>query len=428
MAIVYGYRNICDKKMNIGLKTSAGESMLTYITSVSSPGFWSEYSKGHMKYSLLFEGDEDTARTVEWFALQYGTAVKKDMFYNVKNNAHCIDESLLTSEIKKVVIDWIEEDGEGILVQGHYTQDKSTVTNISDNIRTGVYETVELSLTEVEEFMRNQVRVEEFDASHVSKIAIKMRENPAEARLAFGPIIVVVKADKSKWILDGNSRFQAAKKVKGWNTVPVIYINENEFGNDDKARQNNYDLFGLLENKESFEIKKSNTNSDLKRNIHNFIISEKFDLSKPLHVDRAREMIYDRFSIVCESKQQLNGILASILRDYEKHAAGLKYQKNLITYDDAFFETYEWTNYGIKDVATVHSSQTKARHAEVLGWMLRRMRNVKSDKGAIILYFKNKEELVNEDDEKWIEDLKSAIRYSNLPIEVDVLPAFHNEE
>jgi len=51
---------------------------------------------------------------------------------------------------------------------------------------------------------------------------------------------------------------------------------------------------------------------------------------------------------------------------------------------------------------------------------------VKKKKGAIVLYFKNKNELAIEDQEKHIDKLRDMINYMQLDITIDVLPAFNN--
>lgn len=429
---VYGFRNIENGKMNIGVKSADGEDMLTYITSLNNDEFWEDYSKGLMQKSILFVGDstgEDLARTIEWFALKYGISTKPEKFYLKKNNAHCVNEKLLTKEIKQIVIDYINGNS-GIEVADSCAEDKVIVNSIDQNIKDRKYQVFDVETNSVHKFNRNQVRTDQYDPAHVSKIVTGMREQPDEARKVFGPVIVVIEEDGSKTILDGNNRTEAAKKMnkdkKGWSTVPVIYLNYTEFGTTEKQRQNNYDLFGLLQNKRKFEVKKENSKEDLKRNILNFIVSEGLDLSKPTHVDRARKLIYDRFEMVCESKQQLNGVLTSILNDFEKERLELRYQKNLITYDDGFFSDYLWNKYEKNDIAAVSTSQSKAKFAEVLGWIFRRMQTVDAKQGAIVLYYASKAELVNDEQEKWIEKLKETIRFNNLPITVEVLPAFED--
>lgn len=432
MAIVsvYAFRHRITGKMNIGVKSADGEDMLTYITSLNDEEFWNDYSKGLMEKSILFIGekkDEDLARTIEWFALKYGISTNPDKFYLKKNNAHCVNEKLLTKKIKQTVIDYING-GSGIVVPDTSALDKEIVLLIHNNIREKKYQIHHIDTKTVYKYSRNQVRTNQYEPAHVRNIITGMLEKPEEAVKTFGPVIVVVEEDGSHCILDGNNRIEAAMKMvkdkKGWLTVPVVYLNYTEFGSTEKQRLNNYDTFGTLANKPPFESKKPNSKEDLKRVINNFIIREGLDLAKPTHVERARTLIYDRFLMVCESKSQLNGVLVSILNDFEKERLEMRYQKNLITYDDGFFSDYLWNKYEKHDIAAVSTTQSKAKYAEVLGWIFRRMQTVDAKKGAIVLYYSTKAELVNDEQEKWIDKLKETIRFNNLPIIVEVLPAF----
>jgi len=427
---VYGFRNRINGKMNIGVKSADGEDMLTYITSLNDEEFWEDYSKGLMEKSILFIGEskqEDLAKTIEWFALKYGISTKPDKFYLKKNNAHCVNEKLLTKKIKQTVIDYING-SPGIEVPDTSAEDKSIVFSIHTNIVEKKYQIYQVDTKAVHKYARNQVRTNQYDPAHVKSIVDGMKEQPEEAVKVFGPVIVVVEEDGSYCILDGNNRTEAAMRMvkdkKGWTTVPVVYLNYTEFGATEKQRLNNYDMFGALENKRPFEAKKPNSKEDLKRIINNFIVREGLDLSKPTHVERARTLIYDRFLSVCDSKNMLNGALVSILNEFQKGQNELRYQKNLITYDDGFFNNYLWDKYEKHDIAAVSTTQSKAKYAEVLGWIFRRMQTVDAKTGAIVLYYSTKAELVNDEEEKWIDKLKETIRFNNLPITVEVLPAF----
>jgi len=141
-----------------------------------------------------------------------------------------------------------------------------------------------------------------------------------------------------------------------------------------------------------------------------------------MHVDRARKLIYDNFFYVCGSKQQLNGILSSILSDFAKNQAVLKYQHNLLTYDDGFFQRYCWEMYNSKGIATVHVSVSEAAHGKAIGYIMRRMKNTETKKGAVIFHYTSKQELAAEENDNWIKDMQDTIKWCKLPITIDVLP------
>lgn len=429
---VYGFRNIENGMMNIGYK-SPKTDRLDYISSISNPQFWEDYYKGKVEKSLLFEGNafqDDLAQTIEWFGLDYGMSWDKSKFYNKSNNAHCVDESLLTVEHKQLVVDWIEGRSNGIKPVDRFIQDKATVTAIHNAIKSGHYKVVLDPVKVVHGYERNQIRVEQIDVNHVRKIKSRFDQNSKDAWewLLKDPVVVVVSSNKDKvvnTVLNGNNRLEAVSKT-GLKEIPVVYINETEFGADEETRLSNYDLFGMLENKEDFIVRKTNTDADIKRNINNFLVREGIDLSDPLAVDSARELIYERFSLITEDKKKLNGIFRSILNDFETQQNALKYQDNLIAYDDQWLNNYKVKKYELKGTAAIHATASKAEHAVALGYIVHRMYNVKKKKGAIVLYFKNKNELAIEDQEKYIDKLRDMINYMQLDITVDVLPAFNN--
>lgn len=426
---VYGQRCKKSGKINIGYKSPNGKDYYNYITSLKNEEFWKDYSKGLVEKTLLFEGtadQDDVAQTLEWFALDYGTKVNKELFYIERNNAHCVDLSLLTPNMKKVVIDYIEGVGNGIDGKKTTSEDVELVERLSQNVKylTELGDYVTLPIHEVEQFERNQVRSVIVDPHSVREIVTRMEENPTLARQVFKPIVCVVKDNGTKCIVDGNTRFAAAKKAKGWDNVPVIFIHESEFGSNELEKQNNYDLFGLYENKESFEIKKTNSKEDLKRNVVNYLLSFKLDFNKNEDIEKARKLIYERFTSVVATKKQLSGALQSILTDFNKDQAELKYQKNLITYDEAYLTRYTANKYEINGIAAIYTHGAKLKFGEAIGYALRHMRSEKLKKGAIVVYYKSKEEYSDSVMNGWVENLKEVIDYCNLPLELDVLPAF----
>lgn len=424
---VYAWKNINNGKMNIGYK-SPDDKEYTYITSLKNNEFWKDYSYGLLKKSILFvgnESDDKIAKSVEWFALKYACAVKRDKLYNPGNNANRFDETLIPKSTKQLVMDYIEGNSEGICPIEH-DEDVDFADELNRRIKEGEFEIHQVARSELEKYPRNQVRSKDKLIEHIRKIRTKMIEEPEEARDIYGPIVVVVKASGERLIIDGNSRLAAAENLIGWEILPVVYINEAEFGETELQRADNYDLVGLNENKPQKEIKAPNTFADLKRNINNYIVRHNFDLSKPHQVDYLRQKIYARFKKLCESKHQLNGILTSILNDFEKTQAQLKYEKNLLQYDEAFQLRHKWEKYGKHDIASVFVKASEAKYMKALGYIQHAMYNEKLTKGAIIFHFVDKRELVDEENKETsnIEKLKKVISFHNLPITVEVLPAF----
>lgn len=426
---VYGWRQPITGMMNIGYKSPNGQDMYTYISSIRDTSeFWVEHSYGRVKQYILFEGDssqDNVAKTLEWFALDYGMAVAKNKFYNAKNNAHCVDESLLTPEMKQIVIDFIEGNGNGLPVLRD--KDADLVDEIHNNIKAGNYVSHNMAISDALKTNYIQVRVERIKPGHVREIKNRMLGDPAAARKTFTPIVIVVNSVGTRTLIDGNHRLHAVAEIKGWTEVPVVFINEDEFGDTDEARLDNYELFGIVANKSAFETKEENTDEDIKRAINNYLYRHQIDLTNPIHMDRARDIVYSRWAKSVNTKQRLNGILRSLYNDIKKHQAVLKYQDNLLVYSEAFLKQHCWNNYGKKNVATITDSVSSARFAGSLGKIIRRMRNLNAKKGAIVLHYQSKFEIANEEAEGNVADMIDAINFMGLDITVEILPPFAEE-
>lgn len=411
--------------LNIGSKTPDGISKESYITSLEDPVWWERYGWAkHQRFILAIDSAE-VIKSLEWFALDYGTKAHKDRFYNTRNNAHMGDQSVLSLDMKKFVIDFIEGKNTGMTITYTDSANDELIKRIAANVESRtVYPEQLLPISEIDAFNHHQVREVKINQSAVQKIRTRMNENPAEARKTLKPVVVVVNEDGSYTIIDGNTRLDAAKGVRGWVEIPVVFINYTEFGETQEVREDNYTQFGLYANRESFEVKTPNNDADYKRRINNIIVNSKLDLTNTLHVDRARDLVYSKMASIIPSRKKINGLFKSFMTDFHRNQAELTYQDNMITYSEDFFATYCWNNYGINGIASVHIRVPETANAKGIGYVMRVMKRTKAKKGAIVLHYTTKAEIYNETQEKWIEDLKETIEYGNLPIVVDVLPPF----
>jgi len=423
-SLVYGYRNLETGEMNIGSKTAKGEDRSTYITSLKDSRFWEARALGKMIPSLLFEGDEATAKAVEHFALGYGIKVAPEKMYLKQNNATGKNEALLTPEIMRVVVDYINSGGNGISIPNSSFENDKILECISRNLKNSVYEIHQLYIDEVLNYERNQVREKQYDEEEVREIHKRMEENPEEALKVFGPIVISVRKNGSRIVIDGNTRLQAASRTRGWKKVPVVFINENEFGQTEKQIKHNWTIFGLFANKDKFEVKKPNTKGDIKRNINNFLFEEKYNLLDLTQRDNVVKIIKDNFEKVCSTKDQCVTIIKSIIKDLELEQAELQYQNNLITYNQEDKTTYEVNKYNLKGIATICVPINQAINGEAIGYIKNRMYNARNKKGAIIFYYPSKLHIVKEAQEGWIANLQKIIDFHEEDIIIDVLPPF----
>lgn len=415
-------------KFNIGSKTPDGTSKESYITSLKDPAWWDRHSWGKHKQYILAIDSAEVIKSLEWFALDYGITTYPDRFYNKKNNAHRGDQSGVSLKMKNFVVDFIEGKNKGIQLESTDVTNAQLIKRLVHAVESrSVYTEHMLAISLVDSYARNQVREQMINQKAVQKIRTLMSEDPEQARKSLAPVVIVVLEDGSYLIIDGNTRLEAAKGVRGWTEIPVVFINYTEFGETEKVRISNYTDFGLYANRESFVTKSANTDGDLKRRINNIIVDNGLDLTQLLHVNRARSIVFDKLHGIVPSKKKLIGLFNSFMTDFNRAQAELTYQDNLISYTESFFSKYSWDNYGTHGIATVHIRVPETANAKGIGYILRVMRRLGTKKGAIILYYGSKAEIYNEQQDNWIQDLKETIAYSKLPITVDVLPAFKDK-
>jgi len=432
---IYGFRHIITDKVYIGLQRP-GKSF--YISSSENQEFWRDYQSGMLQKSILFtiskyeRESEKLCEAAEWFGLNHAFAVLgKDKMYNYQNNAHSTHENLLTVDHKKVIVDWINKKSDGIVISNSRENENKRVLDIVERINESKFDVSYVSMNELASYDYNQIRVEKYIRSHVNEIAQRLEENPEDVKNKLTPIVAVIsvkvvdgKPVKVIMILDGNNRKLALEKVRGISEAPVIFINETEFGETEQIRKKNYQLFGLIMNKEDDVVRQTNSNADIKRNIDILLSTEDLDLTKPIHVDRARKLVEDYFlGTVIPTKKKLSGIWKSFMTDFE-HGEAEKYRDNMNIYNDSYLETYTFNNYSLKDIAVIHASMSKTEYAQAFAYVCRRMKNLKSKKGAIVLHYATPQEYQKYKNESWLRDLKETIEHSGLDISVDVLPAF----
>lgn len=411
--------------INLGSKTPDGLDKASYITSLEDPEWWERYGWGKHKRFILAIGSAETIKALEWFGLDYGIKSHRNRFYNKKNNAHMGDQSLLSLEMKTTVVDFIENRGKGLTIINTDASNSELICRIANNIESRkVYKEHLFKISVVDSWNRNQVREVIVDQDAVKKIKSRLNEEPTEARKTFKPIVVVVLEDGSYLIIDGNTRLAASKGAKGWVEVPVVFINYTEFGETADVREDNYTDFGIYANRESFEIKTPNKDADLLRRINNIVVKNNLDMNEELHIDRARELAYAKLSKAVPSKRKISGLFKTFMTNFKREQAELTYQDNMITYSEDFFSTYCWEKYKSKGIATVHIRVPETANAKGIGYIYRVMKSTSAKRGAIILHYTTKKEIYDELQHNWIQDLKDTIAYGNLPIVVDVLPAF----
>ena len=408
-------------KINIGKKVSRKE---TYISSIISSEFWKDMTSGEMEQYLLWEGDcPETAAAVEWWAMDYGmTIVGKDSFYNRKNNAHRGKQNLVTPEIKEKVVNFFE----GKLTPEKTSQEYSLAENIVLAVENGGYPVVKLPVYEIAEYESAQARAVQSNISGEDQIVRSFEEDAKRVLDNVTPMTICERPDGTRIIVNGHTRLGAALRCRGWNTMPVCIIKEEEFGEDEIEIKSNIIQAGSFANRRSFVTTTENSDPDIVFQMEHEISLRNFNLAEDSSLDYIRNYLTNRFANSAGSRRAAAGIVTKVFNKFKENRNNLMLTGNLITYNDDQLRTYCYNNYECKGIPVVKGTVKQVDHMHIWGHIWNHIKNYDKvpEKLAIVLHYRSKTEFLNELRDKRIDELKKIIKMSGHNVSVDVLPAF----
>lgn len=411
-----------DSKINLGKKVS---NKTSYVSSASAMSFWNAYGADELNQYCIFESeDEEVISAAEWWALNYGMSILgKTKFYNILNNAHKGDQSLVTEEIKQKIVDFYE----GKLTPESYDIKPSLGANIIDKIENGFYPVVELPVFELNEYQANQVRAVERNIDGENDIVLSYKTNPKQVLKDITPLLVVESADGTRRIGNGHTRIGAASRCKGWNKLPACIVSEKEFGETEVEIETNILLAGSYANRRSPVYTKPNTDEDLVFQMQNYMALNKMDPALETARKYIREHLSSQFAASAGSKNKASGIVTKIFNKFDKEQIELSITKNMITYSDGELTDYCYQNYESKGVAVVRSTMSSMDHFNPIGYIFNHVAKFKTKPKnlAIVLHCRNKTEYVNEQSNNKVGQLRDVLKDYNMNfITIEVLPSF----
>ena len=264
-AVTYGWTNMDNQMLYPGFHKTKEEHD-GYVFSSQDKDLDTAHQFGRLRKVILHRGTVAECITLEHYILKNNNAIKNPKFYNksVGGGVGLVkDFSNLTPEMIKIAEDWVNGI-EPVWEIAKSKIDKQDCRNIKQQIEDGFFQKILQDVPYILSLPKNQVREEVYDPKHVQDIKEEMMNNVTKAREVVKPVIVVVHADGSLEIIDGNHTIRAASEA-GWTKIKVIYINASYFN----YKQCNIDWFGYFMN-HTDEKKKGNTDGDCKKAIARF--------------------------------------------------------------------------------------------------------------------------------------------------------------
>jgi hypothetical protein len=411
------------KIINLGKKVSA---KVDYISSATSLKFWSKLSsEGMDQYSIIESDNKEAISAAEWWALDYGmTVLGKDRFYNKVNNAHKGDQSLVTAEMKAQIVSFFE----GRLQPIKDPTPINLGVNLINKAESGEYPIKKVPVFELDQYITHQVRAVKRNISKENDLVSSWNQNPSRVEKLVDPVIVCEMADGSFKLVNGHTRIGAASRCRGWNTLPAVFIKEEEFGDTPEEIETNLIQAGSYANREEEVTRAVNTEEDVLFQMNNMLAVNNIDIKLNSTRDYAKEFLTDKFWHTIPNKKKLAGLIKRLFNQFDKSQADVTVQQNMITYTDSELRDYKYKTYESKGVYAIVSTFTNMDHFEAFGFVWHHIVDYKDAKElAMILHFRTKHEWLKEQSEGKAKQLKEVIARFNLPVTVDVLPSFKEE-
>jgi hypothetical protein len=416
------YNRETTKIVYVGYHKLSDKNVSDYYTSSSTdPAFNDAWNKGFLRRVEFFEGTLEQCISLEHYMLDVLDARNNPDMYNKTNGggAGC-SLSHVTDKMREIVsrcisTDFIIEKARSTYKE-HIRLARSIANKVKENKIKKHYEVHNVYVGELANFERIQIRFKLRHNHHVNKLVDRMND-PERANQHINPIVVVVFRDGKKKILDGNHTLSAAIEAK-WATVPVIYINSDEFLDDPSIM----DHFGVLMNHEPV-VKEGNSKEDVKRKIEALYVD-----GIPFDSDEMEEIVFD-LNLGEFSEKSLKSLISAAKDRYFTNEINSKYNfynwvdKDLKKKVNSYLAENPYAGCISQSISTVIHSGIGG----VVNSLRQKTKNRPSarnnPKGKIFIHFKNVEEYLERDVLE--QEVRECLAIAKLEwIELEFLPCF----
>jgi hypothetical protein len=265
--ILYGLTSTKTGQKYIGVHKD-DHKFENYKSSSKNPYLKEAFNQGEIERVILARGTKKEICSQEYFYLNKFDAIKNPKFFNGnQGGGEGLDKtyrptSTHEERVTKWVTDnvWVDQESnllepENILADLEMRKLAGEIENSINawkNGSIGKYAVEEMSVHKLYVLPRIQARAVLLDQKKVNEITEAFR-NFFQARKHLTPIIVLVKDNEPCALNDGNHRIEAAHRA-GWDTYPVIKIDDSVFKDSEFMRT----LFGNMMNHVEGERKGNN--------------------------------------------------------------------------------------------------------------------------------------------------------------------------
>lgn len=241
-----------------------------YMSSSNDPHLLEAARRDNLDRVVLARGSKTEIYSQEYFYLSKFDAMNNPKFFNKNNGGGAgldknyrpdpIHEERVTKWVTENV--WVDENKE--LLRKRKKIDSEPLRKLAKEIKDsiviwkadgkGKHNVEEMPIQQIYILPRIQARAIKIIQDKLDEMTLAFR-NIGLARKNITPVIVIIKDNNPIYLIDGNHRVEAAHRA-GWNTFPVIKIDDSIFEDDEYNR--NY--FGNLMN--HVAVERTGNNSD----------------------------------------------------------------------------------------------------------------------------------------------------------------------
>lgn len=428
--ILYGLKNRVTGKMVIGSKVSGDYA--SYVTSLLPTNeFWEDYRNGEIDRFVLATPSVEMTKAAEWMALDFGLSKFPNNFYNIKNSAHKVDERI-NPEIMKNVINFIT--GEEFTDYVPKTSNISKrIKKLAEDIEANCYPVVSVPIELVLKYDRKQVRADMTNEKTAWNIAGYMKEKPKEAREKINPIVVVVMPDGTNCINNGNTTLTAADWAH-WSEVPVVYVQWTDLCDEVEKLYDAQELLGSHLNRETGYYKTTNSQSDItaqfKRIVYNNMPDFDPNVTPSAGVSYIKNLLEDYFlhGGIIPTPSKFEGAWKSFYNDAKKTSHERMITGEFRNWTESELKQKRWVDYEQHGFPCIFASADKLKLCQAATFILRHIKqqegtpNVIPKKGAIIIHYKNKSQVVDVEQNNRVQENEDFLKWLGYDVTIEVLP------
>lgn len=413
---------VTNKIVYVGFHKTNEVNSDNYVSSSTNPAFKSAWAKGQLRRVVFFHGSIAQCISLEHYMLDRMNAKKCPAMFNASNGggAGC-DLSLVTDEMKQLVENCVAGKFKETIPNHSYSENLAFAEDMCERIKSGQYYIpAETYVGELAGCTRVQIREVRKLNHHINQLVERMH-NPALARAHIKPVVVVVKSNTERYIIDGNHTLDAATKA-GWPTIPAIFINSSEF-EDSMDRMK---LVGRIMNRKP-DLKQGNSKEDIRRAIYN--IHEETGL--PLWTEEFKQIIYSLYEPEGYTRKSLLGLIIDAEKKKNTQARNSAYNFYVYSKDEMKAHVQKfWKQHPYEGCIAQASSEA---YMGGIGGIVNSLRQrnkgrgksyMKNPKGTIFIYHKNVDDYENRN--QLHSDLVECLQIAGIDkwVNIEYMPCF----